>query len=114
MAYNEQLADRVRIFLAEESDVEEKKMFGGMAFMVNGKMCVGVVKDDLMARINPEQQDAALERNGCREMEFTGKPMKGYVFVDPFGTEKDQDLKYWVQLALDFNVLAKASKKKSR
>ena len=112
MAYNEQLAQRIREAFTKISRVEEKKMMGGLTFMVNGKMCVGILKDDLMARIDPSVYDAALHRKGCREMNFTGKPMKGFVFVSPKGTSNKKDLICWVDLALDFNKRAKASKKK--
>ena len=113
MAYDEMFADRVKkIFHAKRVRFEEKKMFGGLCFMVKNKMCVGVQKDTLMARIDPEIHSDALSRKGCREMIFTGRPMKGFVYVDPEGTEKDKDLEAWIQLALDFNPKAKASKRK--
>lgn len=110
MAYNESLAVRVRQLLKSKR-VQEKKMMGGLTFMVNGKMCVGILKDDLMARIDPNVYEAALERPGCRPMDFTGKPMQGFVFIGPDGT--GEGLKYWIDLALDFNSRAKASKKKT-
>lgn len=115
MAYNEILAERVRQILAHKKlPMEEKKMMGGLTFMVNGKMCVGISKDDLMARIAPEVYQDALSKKGCRPMDFTGKPMKGFVFIDPQGTGSDKELENWVQLALDFNSRAKASKKAKR
>lgn len=112
MAYNETLADKVRKSFAKVPRVEEKKMMGGLTFMVNGKMCVGVLKDDLMVRLDPIVYEAALTRTGCHEMNFTGKPMKGFVFVSPKGTNDKKDLNYWIDLALDFNKKAKVSKKK--
>jgi TfoX/Sxy family transcriptional regulator of competence genes len=113
MPYNEFLADRVRQVLREKkAGFQVKKMMGGLAFMVDDKMCVGVIRDDLMARIAPEVYDDALKRTGCREMDFTGRPMKGYVSVNPEGTDMDDDLAEWIQLALDFNPRAKSSKKK--
>lgn len=112
MAYNEKLADRVREELASTGKVEEKKMMGGLTFMVNGKMCVGVLNDDLMLRIAPEEYEQALEKTGCREMDFTGKPMKGFVFVNSDGTKSKKSLNDWVSLALTFNKRVKASKKK--
>lgn len=112
MAYNEKLAARVRTLLADLKAVEEKKMMGGITFMVNGKMCVGVLKDELMARIDPEVYETALQKKGCREMDFTGKPMKGFVFIAPKGTDSKKDLGYWIGLALDFNKKAKNSKKR--
>jgi TfoX/Sxy family transcriptional regulator of competence genes len=112
MAFNEHLAERVRESLSTRKNVKEKNMMGGLTFMLNDKMCVGILQDDLMVRIDPNQYEAALEKNGCREMTFTGKPMKGFVFVGPEGTTKKKDLEYWISMALDFNKLAKASKKK--
>ena len=109
MAYDEQLANRVREVLFEKQLFVEKQMMGGLVFMVNGKMCVGIVKDDLMVRINPELYEASLSMKGCRPMDFTGKPMKGYVFIEPDGLTKVSELEYWIKLALDYNVIAKAS-----
>jgi hypothetical protein len=80
--------------------------------MVDDKMCIGVQEDNLMARIDPEIYDEALTREGCREMDFTGRPMKGFVFVDSRGYDLDSDLDSWVQLCLEFNPMAKSSKKK--
>jgi TfoX/Sxy family transcriptional regulator of competence genes len=114
MAYNEKLADRVRASFEKVPKVEEKNMMGGLTFMVNGKMCVGVLKDDLMARISPDIYEEALEKRGCREMTFTGKPMKGFVFVDENGTKSKKELDYWLTLALEFNKEAKASKPKKK
>ena len=111
MAYDEKLANRIRELLLNKRSVEEKKMMGGLTFMVNNKMCVGILKDDLMARIDPEVYESALERKGCREMDFTGRPMKGFVFIDPEGTKSKKDLEFWIKLALDYNKRAKASKK---
>jgi TfoX/Sxy family transcriptional regulator of competence genes len=115
MAFNEILAERVRQMLASNHlPVEEKKMMGGLTFMVNGKMCLGILKDDLMARIAPEAFDSALSKKGCRPMDFTGKPMKGFIFINPEGTRSDKELEYWVKLALEFNQRAKASKKSKK
>ena len=111
MAYDEPLANKVRKALARRV-VEEKQMMGGLTFMVNGKMCVGVLKDDLMVRLDPVIYELALERKGAREMKFTGKPMRGFVFVGPQGTDRKKDLDYWVGLALEFNKKAKVSKKR--
>ncbi|ETN96653.1 TfoX/Sxy family protein [Zhouia amylolytica] len=113
MAYDNFLADRIRLCLKEKHiSFEEKKMMGGLCFMVEDKMCVGVVKDNLMARIDPDIYDKALQKKGCREMDFTGRPMKGFVFVEPEGIDLDQDLNYWIQLCLKYNPKAKSSKKK--
>jgi TfoX/Sxy family transcriptional regulator of competence genes len=114
MAYNEILAQRVREALATRPEVEEKRMMGGLTFMVNGKMCVGIVREDLMARIDPAAYEAALIRKGCREMDFTGKPMKGFVFISADGTKRKADWDYWIGLALEFNKKAKASKRKKK
>jgi TfoX/Sxy family transcriptional regulator of competence genes len=113
MAYNEKLADRTReIICLSHKNVEEKKMFGGLCFMVNGKMCVGVEQERLMVRLDPERYDEAMEKDGCKPMDFTGKIMKGYVFVDIDSLNTKKKLEYWVKLALEFNSKAKASKKK--
>lgn len=112
MAYNEKLNDRIREAMFVFPNVEEKHMFGGTCYMLNGKMCVGVVGDEMMCRIGPEAQNAALERNGCREMDFTGKPMKGYVYVAEEGMKSKKDFDYWIGLCVEYNGKAKASKKK--
>ncbi len=113
MAYNEHLGDRIRRVFEEKkvANIEEKKMMGGLTFMVNGKMCIGIVKDDLMVRLNPNLHDEMVQKQGARTMDFTSKPMRGYIFVNPEGVDRDLDLEDWIQLALDFNVLAKAAKK---
>lgn len=112
MAYNEFLADRIRVILKEKNmNYMEKKMMGGLVFMVDSKMCIGIIKEDLMARIDPVMQSEALSRQGCREMDFTRRPMKGYVFINPEGTDMDKDLEFWVDMALEFNPRAQASKK---
>ena len=114
MAYSEILAERVGQALDKIPKVITKKMMGGLTFMVKGKMCVGILGDDLMARIDPEIHDTALKRKGCREMDFTGRPMRGFVFVGPTGTKSDKDLGAWVAMALEYNARAKASKKKPK
>jgi hypothetical protein len=112
MAYDESLADRIRqTFNEKHISYLEKNMMGGLVFMIDNKMCVGIIKNDMMARIDPERQDEALKRKGCRLMDFTHRPMKGYVFISPEGTDMDQDILSWVDLALEFNPKAKASKK---
>jgi TfoX/Sxy family transcriptional regulator of competence genes len=88
-------------------------MMGGLTFMVNGKMCVGVHTDEIMCRIDPDIQDEALRHKGSRIMDFTGKPMKGFVFVKKEAIESSKDFNYWIDLALDFNKKAKASKKRA-
>ena len=104
MAYDENLADRVRKTLHTKLiKFEEKKMMGGLTFMIRNKMCVGIVKEELMARIGKENHEKALQIPGCRPMDFTGKPMNGYVFVAPIAVDMDVDLEYWIDLALGFN-----------
>jgi TfoX/Sxy family transcriptional regulator of competence genes len=113
MAYNEKLADRTREIIAlTHKNVEEKKMFGGLCFMVNDKMCVGVEKERLMVRLDPAIFDEIIEKEGCKPMDFTGRIMKGYVFVDAGVLNSKKKLGYWLKLALEFNKQAKASKKK--
>ena len=104
MAYNEFLADRIRTVLHEKKVAfEEKKMMGGLTFMVNDKMCVGIVKDELMSRIGPKVYEDALTRDGVRAMDFTGRPMKGYVFVNAEGKDTEDQLNHWIELAVQFN-----------
>ncbi len=112
MAFDEKLGDRIREALAEIKNVEEKKMMGGLTFMVNDKMCLGIVKDELMVRLDPEIHEAAIKRKGCRTMDFTKRPMKGFVFVSPDGIKNKNDFQYWVDVALEYNKNAKATKKK--
>ncbi|NHF59477.1 TfoX/Sxy family protein [Flavobacteriaceae bacterium TP-CH-4] len=119
MAYDEFLADRIRQVLKQQSIVfEEKKMMGGLCYMVDGKMCLGLDIDKktdtsrLMCRVGPDAYDHALARPYCTPMNFTGRVMKGYVFVAEDGFDLDKDLNYWLRLCLDFNPLAKSSKKK--
>lgn len=114
MAYSQKLTNRVRTILVAHPKVEEKKMMGGLTFMVNNKMCVGILRDDLMARIDPAVYESALEKRGCREMDFTGRPMKGFVFISPDGTKTKGDLNYWIGLALEYNKFAKSSRKRKR
>ena len=113
MAYDEKLADRIRELIAEtHTNIEEKKMFGGLCFMVNDKMCVGVEQERLMVRLDPAKYEEVLEKEGCAPMDFTGKVMKGYVFVDTDVLSTRKQLQYWIGLALEYNKIAKASKKK--
>jgi TfoX/Sxy family transcriptional regulator of competence genes len=114
MAYNEKLADRTRDLISfSHKKVEEKKMFGGLCFMVNDKMCIGVEKSRLMVRLDPNRYDEVLKREGCIPMDFTGKVMKGFVFVNESVLTTKRQLTYWVKLALDYNKTAKSSKKRS-
>ena len=111
MAYNEDLAEKVRAYLTQLNNIDEKAMMGGLTFMYNDKMCVGIIKDELMCRINPTMQDEAVEKQGCRPMDFTKRPMKGYIMIDESGFEHQTDFEYWLNLAIDFNAVAKSSKK---
>lgn len=113
MAYDELMADRLRGTLKHKSiHFVEKKMFGGLCFMVDEKMCVGVIKNDLMVRIDPELVAHVITKTGARFMDFTGKTMKGFLMISAEGVDMDEDLEYWVQLCLNFNPKAKSSKKK--
>ena len=102
MAYDEALADRIGIILKDQANVVGKKMFGGIAFMVSGNMCCGVVKDTLMLRVGAENYESLLSLPHAREMDFTGKSMKGMIYVDPEGLETEEELKTWVERALEF------------
>jgi TfoX/Sxy family transcriptional regulator of competence genes len=113
MAYDEFLADRIRQSLKLKQVLFiEKKMMGGLCYLVNDKMCIGIIKNDLMTRIAPELYEELLQKEGCREMDFTGRPLKGYIMVAPSAIDLDEDLDEWIQLCLDFNPRAKSSKKK--
>ncbi|GDX53108.1 hypothetical protein LBMAG27_21550 [Bacteroidota bacterium] len=114
MAYNEKLAYRIRERLADLPIIEEKEMMGGLTFMVNNKMCVGILKDEMMCRIDPNFHETAIEKTGCRTMDFTKRPMKGYVMVDDTGMKTKKEFDYWIDLALDFNAKAKSSKKRKK
>ncbi len=102
MAYDEELAERIRSALAGREDVVERKMFGGLAFMLGGHMCCGVVEDELVVRLGPERAEAALGRPHTRPMDFTGRPLKGFVFVTAQGVRTDAALRRWVEQATDF------------
>lgn len=102
MAYDEGLAQRIREKLDEHSGITEKKMFGGIAFMLNGNMSVGVVKNDLCVRCGKEAADQAAGQLGARPMDFTGRPMKGWLFVSEEGTEADEALDEWIALGINY------------
>lgn len=115
MAYNETLANRVRELIStREKMIEEKRMFGGLCFMVNNKMCVGVESNRLMVRFDPEMTDEVMSKRGVTPMDFTKKIMKGYLFVDIAELDTKKKVEYWITLALDFNKIAKASKPKKK
>ena len=102
MAYDEDLADRVRAVLPAAELVTERQMFGGLAFMLRGHMFCGVVKDTLMVRLGPDGADRALNRPHVRPMDFTGRPMRGMVFVEPGGLHGTTALRHWVGAAADY------------
>jgi TfoX/Sxy family transcriptional regulator of competence genes len=110
MAYNEQLAERIREIIGERSDVSERKMFGGLAFMLNGNMFCGITRDDLMVRVGPDHFEDALASPGARPMDFTGRPMKGMVFVGPEGYANDKRLQGWVKQTLEYARFLPAKK----
>ncbi len=104
MAFDEAVAGRVRKALAESPDVVEKRMFGGIAFMVRGNMCCGVIGDRLMLRVGPDGYEAALSRPHAKPMDFTERPMKGMVYVGPAGFASPRDLKAWIEKAMKFTL----------
>jgi TfoX/Sxy family transcriptional regulator of competence genes len=112
MAYNEVLANRIREALIDIPNVEEKKMFSGITFMVNNKMCIGVAHDELMCRVGPEMHDIAAEMQGVREMIHGGRVAKGFVFVTPDAHKTQKQFDEWIRLCLDYNPNAKETKKK--
>jgi TfoX/Sxy family transcriptional regulator of competence genes len=114
MAYNEKLTIRVREVLAHLPDVAEKRMFSGIAFMVNGKMCIAAGDDRIMCRIDPAIHEVQIAKDGCRTVEMKGRPYKGYVYVNESVIKTRKQLGYWVGLALDFNKHAKASVKRKK
>src|SRR4051794_12759066 len=111
MAYNEELANRIRKALAHLPNVKEKKMFGGLAFMVNDKMCITAGADRIMCRIDPAIHEEAIKRKGSRTLMMKGREYKGYVHVDETSIKNIKDFDYWLELALDYNKKAKSSKK---
>ena len=112
MAYDEKIAGRVSKVFSEHKGVQEKKMFGGIAFMLRDYMCVGVVDDLLMVRVGPEKYEDALSEAHVRPMDFTGKPMKGYVYVEPAGFKTEESLREWVDRGIEFVKTLPAKSKK--
>lgn len=108
MAYDEGLAERIREIVQDQEQVTERKMFGGLAFMVRGNMFCGIVKDDLMLRLGKDGAAEALEEPHTRDMDFTGRPMKSMVFVEPPGYESDAGLEKWVKRGLEHALTLKA------
>ncbi|MBT8229670.1 MAG: TfoX/Sxy family protein [Saprospiraceae bacterium] len=115
MAYDEFLADRIRnVFHEKNVTTEEKKMMGGLGFMVDDKLCIGIYKEELMARVDPEEVPELLKINGARQMIHGSRPMKGYLNISAEGFDMDIDLEFWIRKCLEFNPRAKSSKKKKR
>lgn len=119
MAYDEYLADRIkRVLTDKKTSFIDKKMMGGLVFMVNDKMLCGIHIDKklgdslLMARIGEKAYIENINKKECLPMDFTGRPMKGYIFVTADGFDLDSDLEFWIQSALDFNPMVKSKKKK--
>ena len=115
MPYNQNTVNRIAEQLLDQNIAfEEKKMFGGVAFMLNEKMCIGVVKDELMLRVLNEKYETVLGQNYTKPMQFTGKAMKGFVFVAPEGFETDQDLTKWIQYGVEFGKFGTVKSKNNK
>lgn len=114
MAYDTELADRIRKYLVNISnlEIEEKEMFSGLTFMINGKMCINVSGENLMCRFDPILHEEITHKKGFEAMIMKGKRYKGYCYIRPEGFETRKDFEYYLQLCLDFNKRAKSSKKK--
>lgn len=102
MAYDEMLAARIRTAMTGEDNLVEKQMFGGIAFLLNGNMTCGVVGEKMVARVGPDQYDTALENRFAHPMDFTGRPMRGRVFVAPEGIQREAELHTWIELARNY------------
>lgn len=115
MAYDELLADRIRSYFKESNIVfEEIKMMGGLCFMVDDKMCVGVMENKLMARLNKEKFEFYLNQSGAAPMDFTGRVLKGFLFIEDEGIDSEKALNYWLNEALLYNPIVKKSKKRRK
>ena len=115
MAYDTHLEQRInRIFNDKRLNYRSMKMMGGLCYMPDEKMCVGIVKEQLIARVGPENYEVYLTKKGCSEMNFTGRAMNGYVFVNQEALDMDSELEFYVDLAISYNPLAKASKKRRK
>ena len=115
MAYDEYLGERIaQVLVDRKADFRTIKMMGGLCFMVNDKMCVGIIKDMLMCRIGPDGYADALAMDNVQEMGSSVRPMKGYVFVEADGFDMDDDLQYWIDRCLTYNPMANASKKRKK
>jgi TfoX/Sxy family transcriptional regulator of competence genes len=114
MAFSENLVNRVREALIAVENLEEKKMFRGVTFMINGKMCVSIGDDELLCRIGPDMHETSIEKNGCRSMIMKGRELKGWVLVSEEGLKTKKDLDHWINLALEFNKKAKSTPKRKK
>lgn len=116
MAYSKVLAERVRKYLSGlgEFQIEEKTMMGGLAFMVNGKMCINISDENLMCRVDPALKEELSRRTGYQPMVMKGRVLDGYCYIEPEGTETERALSYWIELCLNYNQHAKASVKKRK
>jgi len=114
MAYNKILTDKVRMALGNFPDIEEKRMFSGITFMVDGKMCISVGNDRIMCRIDPVIHEQVIHKNACKTVIMKGREYKGYVYIQEEGLTTKEDVDYWVGLALDFNKKAKATAKREK
>ena len=113
MSYDEKLAERLRGILAGKPGVDEKKMFGGLAFLLDGKMFCGVIKDNLMARVGPDDYEQAIREPHARPMDFTGRPLTGFVYVGPKGHAEDASLERWIRRGAEFAASLPAKKPKA-
>ena len=114
MELDEKLLNRIRESIVNLSDIEEKIMFGGVCFMIDGKLCIGVFKDEMLCRIDPALDSVVLEENDCRPMDSSGKSMKGFVFINKEAVKTKKEFDYWIGLCLEYNPRAKASKRKKK
>lgn len=102
MAFDEQLAQRIRAEIGEHPALIEKQMFGGLSFLLAGNMAVGVIADELCVRVSKDGHDAAIEKPGARIFDFSGRPMKGWILVAPSAVESDSDLAAWIDRGMEF------------
>jgi TfoX/Sxy family transcriptional regulator of competence genes len=114
MAYDEKLADRIRESLSGTKGILEKKMFGGIAFMWKDKMFVGIIKDDLMVRVLLDREEEALDKPHARPMDFTNKPMRGFIYVSPDGIKTKKNLDMWIELGKEYVVNSPPKKEKEK
>lgn len=110
--YSETLVNRIREALVDEKHVIEKKMFQGLGFMVDDKLCIGVRDDEILCRIDPEKAEQELEKDHCRPMMHGGKMMKGYIFISKNGYQRNKDFDYYINLCLEYNKIVQKAKKK--